>query len=101
MKKVSAVFLVLLLIAASMQIIKPVYAIGEDATPISVNKSYKGVLFNSSYYNYYSFTLTSDGNVNLSIQRNSNSNWYAEILDVNGNTLKSFSTSYGMTVSAY
>jgi hypothetical protein len=100
-KKFISTLFAIILIAGSFMSTKAVFASGEDATLITVNKTYQGMLQNSYDEKYYSFSLSSDGNVVLSMLRNKNCSWEAEIVDANGHTYKSFDTSYGTTATGY
>lgn len=71
----------------------------QTSNPISVNQLYNGTLQTSNDVDFYSFTLTKNGNVSLSMPRKSNSSWRVTLSDGSGNTYTSFSTAYTNIVS--
>lgn len=79
--------------------VRPAFADSETTT-ISVNKVYTGSI---SYdgETYYSFTLTKDGNVTLSMLRNAQSSWKMQLTNSNGDTLKDFVTNNGPLSTGY
>ncbi|MEH7415073.1 hypothetical protein V7266_07285 [Neobacillus drentensis] len=99
-RKILIAALVMIVLGGNFLVARPALAYGEQATPISVNKLYDGSLQNSSE-KYYTFTLTSDGVVTLSMLRNINSSWYTVLSDTNGNSIEYFSTAYGTTAAGY
>lgn len=54
------------------------------ANPISLNKSYTGVIQNYDDMDFYKFTTTVNGNVSLSIKNQPNMQWFAQIIDSKG-----------------
>lgn len=71
----------------------------QTSNPINVNQLYSGTLQTSSDADFYTFTLTKNGNVSLSMPRKSNSSWRVTLSDGLGNTYTSFNTSYTNIVS--
>ncbi|WP_160724100.1 hypothetical protein [Bacillus sp. USDA818B3_A] len=74
----------------------------ETANLIQVNKSCYGVI--NDYYDddYYVFTMPNDGNVTLSMKRNTKASWYVNLYNIDGgNPYKSFTTAYGPLASGY
>lgn len=67
----------------------------ETANLIDVNKSYKGVLQETSDDDYFAFTLPNDGNVTLSVNRDKKASWYVYIYSADGSISKYFHTEYG------
>ena len=90
----------MVVLTGNFLVAKPAFAYGEQATPINLNQLYSGSLLNTSE-KYYTFTLTKDGIVTLSMLRNTNSSWYTVLSDTNGSSIEYFSTAYGTTATGY
>ncbi|WNB92513.1 pre-peptidase C-terminal domain-containing protein [Bacillus sp. NEB1478] len=72
-----------------------------EAVQIQLNKTYYGTV--TDYYDedYYKFTLTSPGNVTLSLKNQADAEWYAKIQDINGNIYEDLYTDNSELVSGY
>lgn len=71
----------------------------DQANLISLNKTYQGVLQNDGDNDFFAFSLPSDGNVTLSMNRNTASSWTMTLYSSSGDEYKSFSTSSGSTAT--
>lgn len=75
----------------------PVFADMQNATSIALNQDYTGSVKNGAQH--YTFKLSKDGKVKVSMNKHKTSSWYVDVMNAKGNSLKSFKTEYGANVS--
>jgi len=87
--------LLCIIVAFSLLGIKPIftYAAISNAVPIEVNKTYNGTLHEGkNEQDFYKFSLTSDGNVTLSMKQKAGVTWDVTILNNKGEIFESLET---------
>jgi len=67
----------------------------QEATKITVNHEYQGVLSSSNDMDYFEFILTKPGNVSISLPNFMEQSWNIYLYDSNGKEVNRFNTTYG------
>ncbi len=90
-------FIAFIFILANLCIGTPALAGIESATSIALDRDYTGNVKGGA--KYYTFQLSKDGKVKLSMNRHKSSSWYMELMNSKGNSIESFTTEYGTNAS--
>lgn len=73
----------------------------ETANVLELNKTYKGLLSNTEYIDFYKFTLSAAGKVNIKMKQIPETSWEVKVMNRNGDEYANFHTNYDSYASGY